>query len=63
MMSGWVDATNGNFTIVASLLPPFIHLRLELINVLKAAVSIGETQIRHFIELLVLAHNQFANAR
>ena len=44
-MSGWVCATNGRFSIVASLPAHLIHQRLELINIFKTPVHAGKADV------------------
>lgn len=44
------------------LAPHFIHQRLELVNILKAAVDAGKTHVGDLVELFELAHDQLAEA-
>ena len=39
-----------------------IDQRFELVNVFKAAVHTGKSNVGHFVELLELSHHQFTHA-
>ena len=38
----------------------FVHQQLEVVNVFKAAVHAGKSNVGHFVELFQFAHDQFA---
>jgi hypothetical protein len=45
-----------------SLLAHLVHQRPEVVHVLEAAVDAGEAHVGDFVELLELAHDEFAQA-
>ena len=44
------------------LLANFVHETLEVVDVFKAAIDAGKTDVGHFVEVFEFAHDQLTNA-